>query len=263
MALYDGVAAVAREVSKKYDGVSAVAREVSVAYDGVSGVAREYFKSGTPIGNLAVGSTVYMKVNRVSKAFLVVQQGRPSTAYDSSCNGTWLLMKDCYESKVWGSDNFNDYGNYSDIHKYLNGTFLGLFDSAIQSAIKQIKLPYTNNAGAYGSVATGSSGLSTKAFLLSYTEVGFSGSSGANVEGAVLSYFSGAANSKRVCYYNGTATRWWLRSPWNQSTTAVWNVEADGSAYGSYNAKVSFGIRPCLILPSTQLVDSSFNVVAA
>ena len=42
----------------------------------------------------AVGSTVKLKVNGTAREFLVVHQGKPSSLYDESCNGTWLLMKD-------------------------------------------------------------------------------------------------------------------------------------------------------------------------
>ena len=48
------------------------------------------------ISTLAVGSSVYLNVGGVRKEFLVVHQGKPSSLYDSSCNGTWLLMKDIY-----------------------------------------------------------------------------------------------------------------------------------------------------------------------
>ena len=44
----------------------------------------------------AVGSTVKLKVDGSLKEFIVVHQGKPSSMYDESCNGTWLLMKDCY-----------------------------------------------------------------------------------------------------------------------------------------------------------------------
>ena len=39
--------------------------------------------------------------------------------YDASCDGTWLLMKDCYEAKRWHSSNVNDYAN-SEINSYLD-----------------------------------------------------------------------------------------------------------------------------------------------
>ena len=261
MALYNGVSGVAREISKKYDGVNGVAREIENAYDGVNGVAREYFSSGTPLSSLAVGSRVYIKVNGVSNEFIVVNQGLPSAAYDSSCDGTWLMMKDLYKERAWDSNN-NDYAN-SDVHAYLNSAFLGLFDSNIQSVIKQVKIPYTNGMSSTGSVASGANGLSTKVFLLSRAEVGFSGHYSANVEGAALTYFVGDYNEDRIAYFNGTSDIWWLRSPFvsGSNVTYAWRVISTGS--GS-NGQVNYShyIRPVVILPSTLEVDGSHNVKA-
>ena len=70
-------------------------------------------------------------------------------------------MKTCYPKMKWDSTN-NDYGN-SDIHAYLNNEFFSLFDTNIQSAIKQVKIPYFNSS----EVKNGANGLSTKVFLLS------------------------------------------------------------------------------------------------
>ena len=39
----------------------------------------------------AVGSTVKLTVNGKAREFIVVHQGKPSSVYDESCNGTWLL----------------------------------------------------------------------------------------------------------------------------------------------------------------------------
>ena len=116
------------------------------------------------LGTKAVGSIVKIKVNGASKDFIVVQQGNPNTStYDSSCAGTWLLMKDIYTTSTFGSNNsYKD----SSIHTYLNGTFYNLIDSNIRAAIKQVKIPYQNGTGSGGSLATGSNGLSTKVFLL-------------------------------------------------------------------------------------------------
>ena len=77
------------------------------------------------LGSKAVGSIVKLKVNGTAKEFIVVHQGKPSSVYDESCNGTWLLMKDCYENRAWHSSNVNKYES-SDIHSYLNSTFLNL-----------------------------------------------------------------------------------------------------------------------------------------
>ena len=48
------------------------------------------------IGTKAVGSIVKIKINGVLTDFIIVHQGLPGAMYDSSCDGTWVLMKDCY-----------------------------------------------------------------------------------------------------------------------------------------------------------------------
>lgn len=215
------------------------------------------------ISTLAVGSSVYLNVGGVRKEFLVVHQGKPSSLYDESCNGTWLLMKDIYENRQWNSSNSNVYET-STVNTYLNGPFLGLFDSNIQGIIKQVKIPYRKGGG-NGTDQSGANGLSCKVFLLSGYEVGFTTSSSSYfpVDGAKLSYFEAGTGSsalnKRVAYLNGSASVWWLRSPDTYYTSSVWRVFSSGS-YGSYSASYSYGIRPALILPPDMEVDSSGNV---
>lgn len=214
------------------------------------------------LSSKAIGSTIKLKVNGSAKDFIVVHQGKPSSVYDDSCNGTWLLMKDIYESRQWHSSNTNDYAN-STIHSYLNSTFLAMFDSNIQKAIKQVKLPYRKGSGTSTTVTSGSNGLSAKIFLLSATETSFSFSYMPSGEGAELAYFKGCADnssdSKRVAYLNGSATYWWLRAPYCFSFGGALYVNSNGG-WGSYNCSDSYGIRPALILPSTLLVSDDGTV---
>ena len=213
------------------------------------------------LSSKAIGSTIKLKVNGSAKDFIVVHQGKPSSVYDDSCNGTWLLMKDIYESRQWHSSNTNDYAN-STIHSYLNSTFLAMFDSNIQKAIKQVKLPYRKGSGTSTTVTSGSNGLSAKIFLLSATETSFSFSYMPSGEGAELAYFKGCADnssdSKRVAYLNGSATNWWLRSPHYYPYYALY-VNSNGD-WGSNYCSYSSGIRPALILPSTLLVSDDGTV---
>ena len=212
----------------------------------------------------AVGSTVKLKVDGSLKEFIVVHQGKPSSMYDESCNGTWLLMKDCYVSRAWHSSNVNKYES-SDIHSYLNNTFINLFDSNIRDAIKQVKLPYRKNGGSGGQDQSGANGLNCKIFLLSGYEVGWTTSDNPYfpVDGAKLAYFESgtgtSANNKRVAYLNGSAALWWLRSPRTYNTSYVWFVYTSGYD-GNYYASDSHGIRPALILPSTLLVSDDGTV---
>ena len=157
-------------------------------------------------------------------------------------------MKDIYTTSAFGnSQSYKD----SSIHTYLNGTFYNLIDSNIRAAIKQVKIPYTNSG-----VQSGANGLSTKVFLLSGTEVGFSASY-MNTEGAKLSYFDSA--SKRVAYNGSSAAGWWLRSPRTNNGNYVWSVKSGGSDddwsyYGTY------GVRPAFVLPSTLVVSDDGTV---
>ena len=214
------------------------------------------------LSSKAIGSTIKLKVNGSAKDFIVVHQGKPSSVYDDSCNGTWLLMKDIYENRQWHSSNTNDYAN-STIHSYLNSTFLNLFESNIKNAIKQVKLPYRKGSGTSTTVTSGSNGLSAKIFLLSATETSFSFSYMPSGEGAELAYFKGCADnssdSKRVAYLNGSSAYWWLRSPNCGGFYLALYVGCNGDwSYGRCSG--SYGIRPALILPSTLLVSDDGTV---
>ena len=211
----------------------------------------------------AVGSIVKLKVDGTLRDFIVVHQGKPSSLYDASCDGTWLLLKDCLEQKRWHSANTNDYKN-SEIHSYLNNTWLNKLDANIRAQVKQVKLPYVNGT-ANSAVASGANGLSCKIFLLSGYEVGFTQSDNSYfpVDGARLAYFENgtgtSALNKRIANYNGSATYWWLRSPRTSYTVSAWLVYTNGSC-NNYNCTSTYGIRPALVLPSSLLVSDDGSV---
>ena len=220
------------------------------------------------LGTKAVGSIVKIKVNGASKDFIVVQQGNPNTStYDSSCNGTWLLMKDSYNYMKWNATYENNYAS-SDINSWLNGTFYNLIDADIRAVIKQVKIPYHGCSYYNGTLHTGANGLSTKLFLLSGIEVGWTNRTDEYFpeDGAKLSYFLAGTgtneNKKRVAYRNGSAQDWYLRSPRiiNTSSNGVWKV-ADNGSYDYDNCVNSCDIRPALIMPSTTLVDENGSVM--
>ena len=221
-------------------------------------------------GDIAIGDTLNIPMADGSiRTGIVVNQGIPSNSslYDASCDGTWILFKDIYTTRAWSSSN-NEYKN-SDIHSYLNGTFLNLFDNDIKNAIKQVKIPYRNGTGSGGWVASGANGLSCKIFLLSGYEVGFSTSDNSYFprDGAKLSYFSSgtssAANNKRIANYNGSATEWWLRSPYTKYSSSAWYVYSNGGYERLYCGNTC-GVRPAFVLPPDlpvkQNADGSFSI---
>lgn len=249
----NGVGYSATKVTMLIDGTERKAKKGRVL---VNGTGYDIpFSSGIPIGTLPVGSVVKIGVNGKSYDFLVVNQGIPSNSsrYDSSCNGTWLLMKDIYENRQWHSFDMNKLES-STIHSYLNSTFLNLFDSNIKDAIKQVKIPYHKNGGSGGTTQQGANGLPCKIFLLSAPEVHYEHYYIDSSEGAALSYFASCvtnnADSKRVAYLNGSAAYWWLRSPYTGGPNNAWSVNSSGGCNYD-NASYSHGIRPAFILPGT------------
>ena len=211
----------------------------------------------------AVGSIVKIAVDGKDYDWLVVHQGLPGNVYDASCNGTWLLMKDASAAKsTFGDGNGNSYKDPG-IHTYLNDTFYSLIDSDIRNAIKQVKIPYQNGTGSGGSLATGSNGLSTKVFLLSGYEVGWTTSDNSSFpkDGVRLAYFgnSSGGNSKRIAYNGSSAANWWLRSPNTNHGSLVWGVKSDGS-FNFWQHYNSISVRPAFILPPTLVVSDDGTV---
>lgn len=217
---------------------------------------------GATVGNLAVGSSVYMNRNGEPMEFIVIHQGLPdATLYDTSCDGTWLLMKDIY--KIINRDTSLNYATDTIADNILNTEFLGLLDANIQAAIKQVKIPYVNGISYDSPIASKENGLSTKLFLLGGYEVGFTTSTDSQfpVDGACLDYFKGTAatDTKRIAYYKGTVTKWWLRSV--RQNSYIWTV----NTYGGHCEEIFMwgaGCRPALILPKELAYDENFNVIA-
>ena len=255
---------IAGSVVEVIDGtIVSVARKVKKAWIGVNGIARLFYSGGMALSELPVGALVSMNVNSVATRFIKVQQGLPSSIYDSSCDGTWLLMQYIYETRRWGSGD-NRYAN-SDVNTYLNDDFLGLFDSNAQTLIKQVKIPYAKGS-AGSNVVSGANGLSAKIFLLSGYEtngnnINTNFSSSFPKDGACLSYFNGATQSELIAYLNGTATAWWTRSPVIGETYVAWGYYTNGFPYvadGVVDSK-AWGIRPALIIPNDAIVNSTPN----
>lgn len=265
-AAYTGVSGVAKKNTKIYVGVEGVAKSVKSGYVGVEGVAKQFWASGPTVGELDIGTSVYMNVSGVRKEFIVVHQGLPSDIYDASCNGTWLLMKNIHTKKVGGSPHY--YQN-SAIHTYLNNTFYPLFDADIKPLIKEAKIPYYS---AKNTVSSGANGLATKVFILSAKEIGaksatWSGGYTVQNDGARLEYFpevhTNTNQSHLIAQYNGTNTEWVTRSPVNPNDTAgIAYVNMRGNL-SSYAITQSLGVRPALILYSdTGYNETTFDIIA-
>lgn len=204
---------------------------------------------------LDVGSKVYLNVDGVPKKFIVVHQGLPSDDYDSSCDGTWLLMEDIYKKRSWARSGVSSF-IASDVSAYLNNIFLYNLDNEIQRVIKHVIIPDAVS----GQIAT-------TIFLLSGYEVGWTISNFMELakDGSCLDYFADmlVSDNGRVAYDNGVAYDWWLRSRDRMSQSFALCV--DGAGVGqTVKQTIVLGIRPALILPRDLAVsdeDGIYNII--
>lgn len=215
------------------------------------------------LGTKAVGSIVKIKENGTPVEYIVVHQGLPDASmYDASCNGTWLLRKNLGTRMEFDTSDL-DYQN-SDVHLYLNGTFIGVLDNTVQSKIKQVKIPHIVGNSENKIVESGANGLSCKIFLLSAYEVGFTtnDSSAFTIDGTKLSYFivgvdtEEAKNRRKAVPDGGGTGSYWLRSGCCLDDRYIMAVTYEGHyARLRYNNESS--IRPAMILPSSMTVNDS------
>ena len=207
-----------------------------------------------------VGSTMTLNVDGKPYEFIVVQQGKPSSMYDDSCSGTWLLMKDCYTQRIYSSNGAEYYN--SSIDAWLNDDFINSLD--VKDTVKTVKIPYRLKAG---STISGANGLSRKAFLPSYRELG--GTSSYSGTGAMLEYFSSINSDNnsplRIAYDHETAgaVSYFTRDPKGDGADLVFVITNRGGR-SDVSPGSSHYIRPCIIMPSDgeyiYYTDSSGNI---
>ena len=77
------------------------------------------------------------------KDFIIVHQGYPSSLYDSSCNGTWVLQKEIPRKYKWYNDNNDHWNTYPDSYMdtYANNEYFNSIEADIRNRIKQVKNP--------------------------------------------------------------------------------------------------------------------------
>lgn len=204
------------------------------------------------LGSKIVGSTVKIKENGSLVDYIIVHKGIPSTKYDSSCDGIWLLRRNTYNNRRWNNVNMNNYAD-SEIHSYLNSTFLYILDSSIRNKIKQVNIPYHRGDGTGYTSVTGANGLSTRIFLLSGAEIG--GTPALPSDGDQLSYYISLHVEQR-----GANDVWWLRSPVLNIEGRVAAITTEGPFEWSAT-NISRGVRPAFILPSNLDVDSNGTLI--
>jgi hypothetical protein len=262
-----GEAPIARKVISQYTEVGGVARGVKSGYVGVNGIARRYWGgAGKSAGSYAVGESVFLGLNGVNTEFIVVHQGNPdSTKYDSSFDGTWLLMKDLYYTGE--SYNFKDPGSRPDIAiieslNYADDTIFNSLDKNV--FVKDVVLPAFSSSG------------SVRVFSLSAAEVGLEPyTSVQKSDGSCLDYFKNRTDSTRIAYYDGKKYAWILRTygrtESSNESRYIWFISPDGSRatkvssigagmMGFVDSVVQL-LRPAMVIESDTAFDPETNIL--
>lgn len=194
---------------------------------------------------LAVGDSVWFDYNGTLREFLVIHQGSPSTLY-SNADGTWVMFKEVLSYSKWGESG----ALYKTSTAYSKcSTMYSSLSSDAKAVIRTVKIPYQYqyNSGSYY-VSSGSSGLSTKLFLLARRELGI----GTETDGTALSYFSTDTVSRIAYDYDGDAATWWTRTLRAGGTNECWYVNkmTGGTSYG-YIYTETCGMRPAFVIEAT------------
>lgn len=219
----------------------------------------------TQLGQLPVGTTVQLNEDGAAKPYLIIQQGKPSSRYDDTCDGTWLLTRHPVQAGAWSPEGSNVYEN-SQLAQWLENQY-GKYDRHIQAALHYVRIPYRSGGGLNGSNRQGSAGYPCNFFPLSSKEVGipYTGTYAPN-DGDLLAYFeegqTDSADAKRTfTTADGKTSQWWLRS-------MVITNEIEACTIGPYgwisSARVTvgtYGLLYAFILDGGLWVDEDGTVL--
>ena len=210
------------------------------------------------LGNVPVGTILHMKENGVYQDYLVVHQGLPSSMYDASCNGTWLLRKATYSTGVMTSGISLSWEETPE-YRFLTSDFIEFFEQNILDLVNEAKI-------------TANSGTSVcKFFHLSASELNISGQLSTTInsklytvsvptEGSKLSYFSGNNTRKADKKYNS-------RTVFNSSYADLRYVQiailTTGAATIIDTSDGASCVRPAMIMQFDTIVDDDNNILAA
>ncbi len=170
------------------------------------------------------------------------------------------MAKNYTENVQWNSSNKSDYST-STIYSYLNDSWLNKVDASVAKIIKQVKIPYCKWDGTSLSTLTGGNGLSSKVFLLSGREIGWTANVSSYIpdDGVKLQYFDSDMTTSAVSKHSDMIQRW-LRSPHKGYMTMALYVKSNGD-WGAPYCTDHNATNPTFIVPSNTFIDDNHNIV--
>lgn len=254
MPMYCGIGGVRKEIKNLYTGVGGVRKDITEMWAGNAGVKKQIFSSVKLLEDMPIGSEVTLTESGSPELYIVVNQGLPSSNYDSSCDGTWLLRKFIDQQKQpWNTSDLTFGYNTSTIANYLQATFAERFSTyAINNLFMLPQIPVDHPKGQHNYEA--------RVFLLSMSELNEGGNDSIPQEGSALQYFIDSSISKKIAYLNGTATPWWSRSILQKGFRSAWGINISGNRENSPH-KTKNGVRPAIILKKDTIVFGDGSIL--
>lgn len=214
------------------------------------------------ISNLGIGSIVKINENGTPVNYIIVHRGIPDTSiYDSTSDGVWVLREDIRNFDAWASTSNCKGYPYSTLSTTLNTTIYNMYDSNIQSCIKQVNIPcryiYESGPGRYGRVAN----FARKVFALSCYELGWYTNDWQSpcADGAILSYFANGGSRDP-----SSGNSWGLRTI-GFSDGDIWRPyfygERDNNRSYTDSLTNYCDARPAMVLDYNTIVTSDGLVV--
>lgn len=216
------------------------------------------------LGDIRVGQIVKLKEDGTPVDYLVVHHGVPSSAYDPSCDGSWILRKDLLINHPYADDRGQPYFANSRALEWLNSQMYNQIDPSVRTKILQVKIPYRAD-GAPPTTKKGAEGLQCRIFFLSIPEFGYDYAH--HGDGTRLAYFESgntpSANAKRAAQVNGKNEDYYTRSPdYRNEPIGYISYVSESGYFGTTDSTAPddgqyYGSRPAMILPHNIIIDDS------
>lgn len=173
----------------------------------------------------AVGNQKTMTINGTAYAIDIIGKGHDDYADGSGKAPLTFQLHDCYADRKMMNGGSTNSGGWTSCSMRQTDlpAILALMPTEVQNGIREV-----NKLASAGSKSTTINTTADKLFLLSEIEIFGNITYSASGEGTQYAYYK-AGNSK-VKNYNGSANRWWQRSPYIGNYTSFCAVSNSGLA---------------------------------
>jgi hypothetical protein len=210
------------------------------------------------LSEYSVGETLKIKINGVSRDFIIIHQGSPNKEreiYDESASGVWIMSKDIILVGTWGSSASVAFDTAA-INKYLNDIFLPTIEDKYRRMVKPVRIPCVK---VFADGSTALIDVLTKAFPPSMTELGVDDRYNWYTDGVKFDYFasgtdSAAKEKRKAAFISGLSSSanyagYMTRTRRTESNNILYYVMTDGTHEASdYRGGKVYGVRPIMVL---------------